>query len=269
MSKVFKVILGMSLLIVGQTDAAGGFARNAWRLWKEGHPSASVALGALTSGVVFKGIEYGTIKPEIQSHLAQGKAEEAKRTIAQDMETFKIKAICKENGVDLDTVIFDPNSVHTAAIASFDNTNILFIKDQKMFKEEKEKRFVFGHECAHARNKHIKKKFLYFSSIPFWVSCFGAICLKFKPQVALPLYIGGIALLIGNSKKLYYTISQKHEFEADLHASKDPDILKAGATFLERFPSPKKNTTHPSNSKRAFVLRAHAFHILAEQEENK
>lgn len=158
---------------------------------------------------------------------------------------------------------------------------------------QKAREFFINHEYSHFKHNDTKKRHIFGAMGPLFIALAWRT-MRFSGSNKLT---AGTASIITALIHSYLTgiHSQKHEIRADLEASQDPEILKAGASWVEKTWDPfeieasKKNIetickdlqlpfseenvlkffqffkTHPTNAYRAQYLREHAAQIEAKQ----
>lgn len=192
MSKVFKIILGLSLLATAQTEtAAGRFARGAWKFVK----SPSMALGTLGSGAYYqysmdqKNKMMESIQAESEAETVLENACEEFYSLKQQMSPqaqltlqipdtvehqYKVKIakkniqdiLQKNHGIQADFIIYDQNDPYLFAMLKHQdkivlkmgrNTGLLGKEDTEQLTPE-ETAWVLGHEYGHVKNNDGRNK---------------------------------------------------------------------------------------------------------------
>ena len=299
MSRVFKVILGLSLLASSQTDAAAGrFARAAWKFVK----APSIALGTVGSGA-----SYTTMKKHFNEDIEISKQQTKKLEEAlhspianisrEAQELLKkhaiIKEKCAETGVKIDHVLIESMS-SPFAIAKLDNRTLLSISPLSSCLDPQVVQHALEHECSHARHEDFRNVSHILSTIPLQSTLWFRLAkLKGKNNF---FALGSCALGALMHKQLHSAYSRHIEFRADL-ACKDPSALEEAAKYMEENKEEEQediaftrkclplkercsfelnialdtllNNTHPDLLDRAHALRKQSKKLRAEEEINK
>ncbi|MFT6765143.1 MAG: hypothetical protein ACJAZS_000010 [Alteromonas naphthalenivorans] len=283
MSKLLKVILGLSLLVITQNHAAAG---KFMRFIK----APSVALGVAGSLGVYTSINYKK-KIFVNDAKEQSIIQAQNTEIADQLQ--KIKDFCKKKGVNVNYPVYNSTTILKAVSVNSYNNDIIVILDDN-FKPnstnpQEEQDFVLGHECRHVTNNDESHRTQLSSTIPLGTFLtWRSVRLSGRGKILSTL--ASLATVTVGIKS-YFKLMRYQESRADREASLDPSILEAGANFFEN--SYKKNQaqkqeieqelpteikyflksfndllpqSHPHNLDRAKTLRAQAAQIRAEQE---
>ena len=290
MSKIFKVILGLSLLSSMHVDAAAGrFARGAWKFIK----SPSIALGVTGSLGVYTGMNH-MVKTLVNDVKEQSIAQANDPEIALQQE--KIRAFCKEKGVKVDYPTFDAMQVGPATFKGgvvnvYNDTVIIRLGDE--FKAnsttpQAEQDFVIGHEIRHIANDDMPHRTESVTAIPLGAGLTGHL-LRISGRGRISSTLASVGVIIAGTKASFGYIRYQ-ETRADKEASSDTEILEAGANIYKKWHKEEQEIrnalspemkelqakidflmplSHPPYQERIEALHKQAAKLRAEQEINK
>ncbi len=237
MSKVFKVILSLSLLILTQTHVAAGRFIQFFK-------APSIALG-VTGSIG----SYTYQSDAVKENFTKEKNLALEQTSNPELETKKaeLKHFCeKQRGVHVDYMTFNSMDIENpliegikisgAAAQMHNGESLILLGDE--FKSDNSntpqelKDFLIGHECTHLEKEDLKKRCATRALIPLSVTTAWR-CARFGGRGKI---VGSLAGLIGllTSTKITNSYIHFQEFRADEKASEDPNTLEAGAQFFEK-----------------------------------
>lgn len=187
----------------------------------------------------------------------------------------KLKKMCLDKGVKINHVFYSPLYPLVAGMRGRSAVmqtlcgNILFIgsgygasKNEKDIipLTEQETQFIIGHECMHALNFDLNKRYLIDAALST-----GILLSKSAQKKAL-LATFGLLKLFGYSKFIRH-----QEYNADYYASTDPRVIQQGIDFWQTLADKEQYldiisrifltiehalfSTHPSSQKRADYLK--------------
>lgn len=281
MSKLSKIILGLSLLTATQINTADQFVNNAWEFLK----TSPLAWGALGSAGIYAGTHY--ITGITFQNLKEKAAEQVKNSALKDKQET-IKAFCRERGVKVDYVAYKAMNagimqIEGAAIQIHNGevgirVSNAFLKDSAdLTKEEK---FILGHECRHSIHGDQSARQAVMATL---VPCAGILSWHLGQlsgkEFIISLSITS-ALMSNITAQTMAAYLRYQESRADAEASNDPATMEAGAAFFEKFHERHKKEKrfgeffhkimtpqmHPHPLKRAKALREQAAKLRTEQE---
>lgn len=255
MSKVFNVILALSLLATIQSHAASPFKRILGYV--------PLALSTVASAGIYKNIT-DSHNDEMHKFIMQAKEQGIKRKeehqkIIQEYAVLhnanmiktpraktpferqiELQDMCRKNNVSVEEVLSiesDQLKEQAGIGSSIDRSTTLLAVGQAYGLTGKEtidpylKEFIIGHECAHQRLFHQQKKHLNKAGIPISATSVGLLC---RAMGGGRIMASSTALFAGIGLGLSIPFLHKqYEHEADKNASKNPYILETGASLLE------------------------------------
>lgn len=307
MSKILKIVFGLSLLVSAQNNAAAG-------KFMQFIKSPSIILGTLGSTGCFYVSNWIDTKmfevniemskeqtpdfitsealKEYKSSLALEKfpLKDLEKTLNEQkhlsttIETARTKVrerLKKNHNAIPDFISYTPKAA--MGIINIKNKFGIIIGDEaglglKPNKKNSNKNqidFVLGHEYSHYKNNDCANRNIAMSTLPLAIST-GWRSARLSGRGKIVSCLTSLASM-GLHSVACSQQSQFHESRADSQASSDPKIIAAGADWLESLQhlEEEKNIlnkifdTHPKISDRAKSLRTQAAQIRTEQEKNK